>query len=276
METTLAAPRARVRQPLSALSKVTIVALIGFAATIMYAMLGLFGEIIPPFAIMAAVAVVLGGLLITGWRWIPALAAVLLILPLVMLGGLFMGVLTQYSVAGLPMFMFAAILLAVLVVGIVSGISATIQNYRRSAAERRTPRLLVPAVVAVVALVAGASLVVAAPQPGTVIDISPEAKAALPALVTEDFEFVQKELRVKAGETVTLRLDNLKDFEGHFLDIDELNVHAPIPPGKSSVVVFTPTKAGEYTIYCSPHSEVDPATGQRQGMVGKLIVEAAN
>jgi len=272
MEGTLVAPQARVRQPLSALNKVTIAALVGFAATVFYGMLVLFGEIVPPFAVMGILALVISGVMLKSWRWTPILAVVLLLLPLAMLFPMFQGVLTQYSVAGLTMFLWVAVLVAVISVGIVAGISATVQNYRRPAVERRTPRLLTPALTAVAALVVGAALVVAAPQPGTVMDISPEAMAALPALGTKDFEFTQTELRVKAGETVTLRLDNA-DFEGHFLDIDEMNVHAPIPPGKSSVAVFTPTTPGTYTFYCHPHANKDAATPEERGMVGTIIVE---
>lgn len=272
MEGTMVAPQARVRQPLSALNKVTIAALVAFAATVVYGMLGIFGEIVPPFAAMAILGLVIGALMLRGWRWTPILAVALLLLPLAMLFPMFQGVLVQHSVSGLTMFSWSAVLLAVIVVGVVAGISAAVQNYRRSAAERRTPRLLVPALVAVAAVVVGASLVVAAPQPGTVMDISSEALAALPALGTKDFEFTQKELRVKAGETVTLRLDNA-DSEGHFFDIDELNVHAPMPPGKSSVAIFTPTTPGTYTFYCSPHSNKDAENPEERGMVGTIIVE---
>jgi plastocyanin len=272
MEGTMVAPQARVRQPLSALNKVTIGALVAFAATIFYGMLGIFGEIVPPFAAMAILGLVIGALMLRGWRWLPILAVVLLLLPVAMLFPMFQGVLTQHSVAGLTMFSWVAVFVAVIVVGIIAGIAAAVQNYRRPAAERRTPRLLAPALAAVAALVVGASLVVAAPQPGTVIDISPEAMAALPAMGAKDFEFTQKELRVKAGETVTLRLDNA-DFEGHFLDIDELNVHAPMPPGKSSVAVFTPTTPGTYTFYCHPHANKDAPNPEERGMVGTIIVE---
>lgn len=273
METTMVTPRDRVRQPLSALSKVTIGALVAFAATVMYGMIGLFGEIVPPFAIMAGAGVLIAGSILLRWRWTPALGAVLLLLPVAMLAPMFMGVLGEYSVAGLKMFTWVAVFLAVVVVGIVAGISATVQNYLRPAVERRAPRLLVPALVAVVAIIVGATLVVAAPQPGTVMDINPESLAALPALGTANFEFTQKELRLKAGQPVTMRLDNLKDFEGHYFDIDEFNVHAPIPAGESSVVIFTPTTPGEYIFYCRPHSNKDATNPEEQGMVGKLIVE---
>jgi plastocyanin len=267
-----AKPSRFARQPLSALSKVTIAGLVAFFATIMYGMLGIFGEIVPPFLIMAVAGLLIGALVSTGWRWTPILAALIALLPAAMLLPMFQGVLTQYSVAGLTMFSWAAVFVAVIAVTVVAALSALVQNYVRPAGQRRTPRILAPALAAVVALVVGATLVVAAPQPGTVIDISQEAMAALPAMGAKNFEFTQTELRVKVGETVTMRLDNA-DFEGHFFEVDELNIHAPMPPEKSSLVVFTPTQPGEYTFYCHPHIGEDPATGEKVGMVGKLIVE---
>ena len=55
----------------------------------------------------------------------------------------------------------------------------------------------------------------------------------------------------------------------HYLDIDEINVHTPMPSGKSGVAIFKPTRAGTFTFYCHPHA--DKAAGT--GMVGRLIVE---
>jgi plastocyanin len=67
---------------------------------------------------------------------------------------------------------------------------------------------------------------------------------------------------------VVLRLDNA-DTTTHYLDIDEFNVHALIPSGKSNVALFKPTQPGTYTFYCHPHADKDA----RAGMVGTLVVE---
>jgi plastocyanin len=48
-----------------------------------------------------------------------------------------------------------------------------------------------------------------------------------------------------------------------------LNALVFMPPGKSSLALFTPTEPGTYTFYCQPHA--DKAAGT--GMVGTLIVE---
>jgi len=85
-------------------------------------------------------------------------------------------------------------------------------------------------------------------------------------VATKDFKFSQPELRVRVGETVTLRLDN-EDMLPHSFDVDELDVHAAMPAKDQAVVTFTPTTPGTYTFYCAVprHREA--------GMVGTLIVE---
>jgi plastocyanin len=118
------------------------------------------------------------------------------------------------------------------------------------------------------AVIVCALLVAAAPQPGIAAGISSADLAKLPLLRGEHFEFTQKELHVKAGQTVTLRLENY-DPEAHYLDIDELDVHTPIAPGKTSIAIFTPATPGTFLFYCHPHA--DKTTGE--GMVGTLVVE---
>ncbi len=130
------------------------------------------------------------------------------------------------------------------------------------------PRGVAASLVALTSIIASAILVAAVPQPGIMAAIDPATFNALPTVATKNFEFEQKELRVKAGETVALKLTNA-DGEAHYLDIDELNVHAPIPAGKEALAVFKPTQPGTYTFYCHPHVSPD----KKEGMVGKLIVE---
>ncbi len=87
--------------------------------------------------------------------------------------------------------------------------------------------------------------------------------------------FNKKELHVKVGEPVTLRLTSLDsshhtDGGGkHQWAVDELGVSIVVEPESSTYKTFTPNKPGTYTYYC------DICCGGRANptMQGKLIVE---
>jgi cytochrome c oxidase subunit II len=87
--------------------------------------------------------------------------------------------------------------------------------------------------------------------------------------------FDQKEIRVKVGEVVTIRLtslDNEHHTDGggkHQWAVDELGVDIVAQPESSNYMTFTPTKAGTYTFYC------DICCGGKANptMNGQLIVE---
>ncbi len=262
MDTPMVGTRSYGRRPLAALGKLSAAALAGMAGLLVYAIVQ-FG-FYPPVLIFIAAALILAGMVATGWRWAPLLGVVVY-------GGLLAlaGPFIPYALAHPEesfMFSFMLVFLALAIVGIGAGIGATAQNYRHAADERRTPRWLPFALTALAALCLGAIWVAAIPQPGASAGISPEMLAELPALTTEDFGFDQKVIRAKAGETVALRLDN-RDPTGHSFDIDELSIHAPMTPGKSGLALFKPTQAGTYTFYCG-------VPGHREGgMVGRLVVE---
>lgn len=86
--------------------------------------------------------------------------------------------------------------------------------------------------------------------------------------------FTRKEVRVKAGEPVTVRLrslDNSHHTDGggkHQWAVDELGVNIIAPPLGSRYKTFTPTTPGTYTFYC------DICCGGRANptMSGRLIV----
>lgn len=88
--------------------------------------------------------------------------------------------------------------------------------------------------------------------------------------------FDAKEVHVKMGEPVTIRLtslDNAYHTDGggkHQWAVDELGVSVVAPPNGSKYVTFTPDKPGEYTFYCGI------CCGDRFNPVmrGKLIVQA--
>jgi cytochrome c oxidase subunit II len=68
------------------------------------------------------------------------------------------------------------------------------------------------------------------------------------AITARRFEFSPKEITLKQGETVTLRLTTEDVSHGFFvkpLGIDEL-----ISPGQATEVVVTPRTPGRYTTIC--------------------------
>jgi heme/copper-type cytochrome/quinol oxidase subunit 2 len=87
--------------------------------------------------------------------------------------------------------------------------------------------------------------------------------------------FDQKEIRVKAGQPVTVRLtslDNSHHTDGggkHQWAVDELGVDIIAQPESSNYMTFTPEKPGTYTFYC------DICCGGKANptMNGQLVVE---
>lgn len=103
------------------------------------------------------------------------------------------------------------------------------------------------------------------PIAGNVVDIAADMAG-----------FSQTEIRVKAGEPVSVRLtslDNSYHTDGggkHEWAVDELGISIIAPPEGSSYATFTPSQAGQYTYYC------DICCGGRANptMQGTLIVES--
>lgn len=103
------------------------------------------------------------------------------------------------------------------------------------------------------------------PMAGNVIDLEADMSG-----------FNQKEIHVRVGRAVTIRLtslDNSHHTDGggkHQWAIDELGVNIIAEPESSNYVTFTPDKPGTYTFYC------DICCGGRANptMNGQLIVEA--
>ncbi len=102
------------------------------------------------------------------------------------------------------------------------------------------------------------------PMAGNVIDIQATMSG-----------FDQKEIHVKVGQPVTVRLtslDNEHHTDGggkHQWAVDELGLDVVAQPESSNYVTFTPDKPGTYTFYC------DICCGGKANptMNGQLIVE---
>lgn len=271
MTTLSVAAQTAQRRPLSALGKWTVAMLIAEALLLIYMQIFLFRSFDPPVALIFGVPALVFAGLVAGLRrrWVPLLGALYWIL-FVAANAPYLGYDLTHPEAG-PSFTFSVILLVPALVGLAAGIGAAVQNHRAGSADGReaqgpvTPRWFNVAVAVVAGLAAGAIAVAALPR-GATAGVSAEALAALPALTTGQLKFDQAEIRVRAGETVALRLEN-QDASGHSFDIDEFDVHAPMPPGQPGLALFTPKAPGSYTFYCS-------VPGHREaGMVGTLIVE---
>ena len=140
----------------------------------------------------------------------------------------------------------------------------------RRAPQRSGPRVIAFVAIAVLVLGAAGYLLASAFAPKTpppvanVLDVSADMGG-----------FSVKELRVQAGQPVTVRLtslDNSHHTDGggqHQWAVDEFKASVVAPPEGSNTVTFTPDKPGTYTFYC------DICCGGRANptMQGKLIVE---
>ena len=83
---------------------------------------------------------------------------------------------------------------------------------------------------------------------------------------TKAMRFGQTELRVQAGQEITLQLEN-DDTYAHSFDIDEMGLHVEMPANDRVTTQFTAPEPGTYTIYCA-------VPGHREaGMVATLVIE---
>jgi cytochrome c oxidase subunit 2 len=138
-------------------------------------------------------------------------------------------------------------------------------------AHQKKVRAMVFGLITVIVLGVSVSLLVSAFSPKTpppaanTIDISADMSG-----------FNMKEIRVKSGQPVTIRLTSLDgphhtDGGGkHQWAVDEFGVSIVAPAEGSNFATFTPGKPGTYTYYC------DICCGGRANptMQGKLVVEA--
>jgi heme/copper-type cytochrome/quinol oxidase subunit 2 len=139
-------------------------------------------------------------------------------------------------------------------------------------ARQRQVRVVVFGFIALLVLGAATYLFTAAFTPPTL----PPADANTIDIRADMAGFTLKEIRVKAGEPVTVRLtslDNSYHSDGggrHQWAVDELDISIVAPPKGTNYATFTPEKPGVYTFYC------DICCGGRANpsMQGKLIVEA--
>jgi heme/copper-type cytochrome/quinol oxidase subunit 2 len=262
MQTPITQSIARTRAPLPALTKLSIAALVGVAVSFVYLQVMLLQRIEMPLPVFSVLALVLAGIVGTGWRWAPLLCAGW--------SGFMIAGNGSHMVYDLShpedtrLFGFVVVLAAILVVGIVAGLSAAVQNYHQRDA-RRAPSWLRAALIALAALVVGLISTAAIPRAAGA-GVSPEVLSTLPPVTLDAYN--GGEIRVKVGQLTALRLEN-PDRVGHSFDVDELNMHIAMPSGDDSLALFTTMQPGRYLFYCAPH--YDKVSGS--GMHGTLIVE---
>jgi plastocyanin len=230
------------------------------AAGLAWLMIGVFGVLVPPVALFAILGAGFAIPILRGGRRAPALAVVYGLAFAALNGPHVAAELAQPTGTT-----FAPVLLAGAgaLVALLAGIGALTVGARR-------PGWLVPVLAATAGAWAGAVGISAAARAASadVPGVSPRALAALPAVVTRGHAFVGDEIRVRAGERVALRLENA-DGVAHSFDVDELDVHVPMPGRATALALFTAGRPGRYVVYCAPHYD----RGTKQGMKTTLVVE---
>jgi plastocyanin len=261
MSTPLVVPQTQAQRQLPTLRKLMIAGLVGNVVVFTVSQV-LQRTLIPPLAIILALTLVVAAVCATRWRWAPHLAVLWCILSVI--PGLQPYTYSLTHPAEMITFIGALLGLSLLLVTVVTGATA-IGYGDPQVAEGRAPRWLRGFLIGLTMFAFGAILVAAIPQAEAAAGVSPETLAQLPALRTAHYAFDQPEIRAKVGQTVALRLEN-SDANGHSFDIDDFNVHAPMPAGKPALALFTPSKPGTYTFYCGVPGHAEA------GMVGTLIV----
>jgi uncharacterized cupredoxin-like copper-binding protein len=265
-------PRPVGQKRLTPLSQWTVGTLLAVVVLLIDLQVFIVGQSFQPLALvfMLPPVVVAVLLLTTRWRWAPLLAV------------LYWPLLLALNARHIPYdlahpeffhpFAFTVLVLVLAAVGMVSGVGATIENYRAptdtgiDSGRRRLPTWFQPVLWSLAGLCVGALLVGALPRVTAGATVSAQTLALLPTLSAAHIQFAPTELRVKAGEIVALRLEN-RDTTPHSFNIDEFGVHISMPPGESSLALFKASTPGTYTFYC------DVPGHRAAGMVGTLIVE---
>jgi len=104
--------------------------LVGLALSYLYLVVVLIGGFVP-LAITVPVALLLAGLVATGWRPAPAIAAFVCLLGLLPELPMLPGHLQQVTTNPPAFVVNVLVIFPLFVVAIVAGIAATVQNYRR-------------------------------------------------------------------------------------------------------------------------------------------------
>jgi plastocyanin len=263
-------PQTTGHRALSALTRVTLVALLGnalaYTAYIVLFALLLHHVFLPAYFIASIPAVLAAGLVATRWRWIPAVGAALVLIISTLF---FSQPLLQYYLthpAYRPAFFFAGVLiLACGFIAVVAGLSATLQNYRTHASVRPAPSWLRPLLLVLSGVIVGMSIV------ALLVIANPQASSANSTTTGEPTvhmgadNFVQNVVRVPKGSKLLLVNDTTVE---HMLEngswtssstvVTTAEPGAPVlhnvdSKGGSSLEIGPFTTAGIFHIHCTIH-----------------------
>ncbi|MFZ5816863.1 MAG: cupredoxin domain-containing protein [Bacillota bacterium] len=254
------------REPLAPLTLLAAAAMLATSLVLTYLQVFLFGQAMAHLVAAAAIALAFGLVMLTGLRWAPALAPLFPPVLMILEGGPKHAIEALANPGGAE-FIPVVLSIALGAIGSGAGAYAVAQNF--GIASRRIPRWLVSGLVAMAALSMGGVAVASIPadQAAASFGVSAELLSGAQVLETREMAFVQQEIRVRAGEVVTLRLANA-DQAAHSFDVDELGLHVPMPGRSEGLVVFKAPEPGTYTFYCAPHYHKPSG----KGMSGTLIV----
>lgn len=259
------------------LGRLTAGALVGMAVLFVYYVVGRAAE--PNWSLLpfAAPPLAFAGLVLAGFR------------PAPLLGPVMAGVVVSFLRTDIPYDLarpedtghlaYTLLTLAVVGVGTAAGLAATAANYRpegpvRAALGGRAAGATAGATAAATAaagLLLGAVLAsvlsVANPDARATSGLSDAELAALPTFAMHEFRFEPAAIEARVGQTVAVRYMNAGSSP-HAFDLDELDVHVPVPSGRTNEVLFTPTEPGTYVFYCGVPGHRDA------GMTGMLVVRS--
>jgi len=251
------------RQPLTTLSRVTVLALLGCACASVL-LLQQICQIIVPIVIVDIFLLVVALLVATGIRWMPLLGSCDALGT--MIGGLVTQQYFSYHLTHPEQWNFFSAALLVYTFGfitVVAGISATVQNYRSQV--RTTPRFLTPFLTGMGGFVVGAIIV-------SLLVQAPGAAAANGTATTNNGTvhmgvntFNPSVVTIRKGANLTL-LDDGQFFHvidnGEWVNTSEHVLKEPGAPlvnskqvnGQGNTIDVGPfTTAGTYHLFCTVH-----------------------
>ncbi len=199
-------PKSRTRPSLSALSTVTLVALLGQALAVTADLLNVWllqGAFVPTFFIGIVPALIVAGLVAGRLRWAPALGAgqALLTMTLYLLLDPTFPYALSHPGNGFIDFSVDMLILAFVLVVVVAGVGATIQNYQGG--QPRAQRWLQPSLIGLSGIVVG-MLIVAALAAANPATSSASTTGGVPTVHMTTDNFSQNVMLVPKGSRLLI------------------------------------------------------------------------